>query len=126
MTVAEIAENVRILSAGRSAEPAGSAGAPRPPATVTLLVRQEEALKIKTAASIGKLAFSLRGIGDQQPTTARTLNQRELLGGQFTKLPLKERRKGFAKGPDGRTYVLATGEEWIPEARGTEDSSESR
>jgi Flp pilus assembly protein CpaB len=109
-----IAENVRILSAGQSAEPLSTKSqAPRAPQTVTLLVNQEDALKVKTASSLGKLAFSLRGSGDDSPTVATVMNQKTLLGGAKRSSPLKERYRGMAKGPDGKTYVLGGDSRWV-------------
>jgi Flp pilus assembly protein CpaB len=109
-----IAENVRILSAGRSTEPLnGQTSAPRAPATVTMLVSQANALKIKTAASVGKLTFSLRGIGDTEPAIARTVNQGELLDSAKNIIPKKQAYKGRATGPDGKTYVLGADSQWV-------------
>ena len=109
-----IAENVKILSAGRSAAPVtGGTTAPRAPNTVTLLTTQEQALKIKTAAMFSKLAFSLRGRGDDSPTTALSSDQRSILGKART-LPLKETYfEGFAQGPNGERYVLDGGSGWV-------------
>lgn len=107
-----IAENVRILSAGRSAEPLGNEQtAPNPPSTVTLLVNQEDALKIKTGVSLGKLTFALRGFSDQLPTTITRLDQRTLLG-QTRSSTSSPNIIGTARGPDGRTYTLNSGEKW--------------
>lgn len=108
-----IAENVKILSAGRSAAQAGGSDtAPHAPTTVTLLVNQEDALKIKTAANVGKLNFSLRGAGDGLPASALAMNQKKLLGGA-SPLPKKaDSAKGFARGPDGKEYVLDNASRW--------------
>ena len=104
-----IAENVRILSAGRSANPSGaSASAPRTPSTVTLLTSQEEALKIKTASNIGKLTFALRGIGDKDPAQAVSLSQKSLLGENQSSNRPKDSFAGYAIGPDGKRYVLSS------------------
>jgi Flp pilus assembly protein CpaB len=108
-----IAENVKILSAGRSANPmSASDTAPRTPATVTLLTTQEDALKIKTASSVGRLTFSLRGRGDALPTNALGLNQKDLLGGSRTIANEEITTRGFATGPDGKTYVLHSDNRW--------------
>lgn len=108
-----IAENVKILSAGASAQPlSGNDVAPKAPNTVTILVSQENALKIKTAANIGRLTFALRGTGDSDPTITTSLDQRRLFG-----QPNNEAKPqdfiGRAKGPDGRTYVLAKNSKWL-------------
>lgn len=111
-----IAENVKILSAGASAEKVkGSVKSTQAPPTVTLLVTQEDALKVRTASTIGKLTFALRGIGDESPTQAVQMNQRNLVGGsrslQLNKQ--KEKVKGMAKGPDGSMYILDENSGWI-------------
>lgn len=109
-----IAENVRILSAGRSTEPLkGQPTVPRAPATVTLLVTQEDALKIKLAAGIGKITFALRGSKDTDPALSVAVNQRAMLGAARTFIPKKEKYRGRAKGPDGRVYFLAEDSQWI-------------
>ncbi|MCB0323377.1 MAG: Flp pilus assembly protein CpaB [Bdellovibrionales bacterium] len=109
-----IAENVRILSAGRSTEPlAGQTSAPQAPATVTLLVTQEDALKVKTAQTVGKLTFSLRASGDEDPTLAVSVNQRDLLGAPRNALPRREVYRGRAVGPDGKTYLLGDDARWV-------------
>ena len=111
-----IAENVKILSSGASAEIArNKSTATAPPATVTLLVSQEDALKIRTAATVGKLTFALRGLGDQSPSTALSMNQKILLGGPKNTNAQKSERRGVAKGPDGKTYVLDGNAEWVRE-----------
>jgi Flp pilus assembly protein CpaB len=109
-----IAENVRILSAGRSTVPVGKESqTAQAPGTVTLLVTQADALKIKTAASIGRLTFSLRGQGDLDPTLARTMTQRELVTGESGVSKSVIRFAGKAVGPDGQGYVLTNDSEWL-------------
>ena len=109
-----IAENVKILSANRSTEPiGGSTTAPRAPTTVTILATQEDALTIKTAASIGKLTFALRGRDDQSPTLVTTMNQQRLLGQSRDVSNQVSSLKGFAKAPDGRVFVLGGDAKWI-------------
>lgn len=125
-----IAQNVRILSAGRSAEPIAQSGiAPRAPATVTLLVSQTDALKIKTAASFGKLTFALRGLGDNSPTSITKMDQSSLLGRgrlkSFTPVPFR----GYARGPDGKVYVLQENARWTrssPSAFGKTQKPDSK
>lgn len=109
-----IAENVRILSAGQSVDPVTGSRAPDTPATVTLLVTQEDALRIKTGATIGKLTFALRGTGDATPTIATHLQQRALLGTSIASS--KERDsvyRGVARAPDGKLYVLDSDGSWL-------------
>lgn len=108
-----IAENIKILSAGRSTAPIGGGDtAPQAPATVTLLTSQEDALKIKTAASIGKLTFSLRGGGDKAPAEVVAMDQKRLLGGARAVAVKQAAYDGYAKGPDGRMYVLGEDSKW--------------
>lgn len=109
-----IAENVQILSAGRSTEPlTGQSSAPRAPATVTLLVSQDDALKIKLADGIGKLTFALRGGNDSAPALTVSTNQKAMLGAARTVIPKKVSYKGKATGPDGRVYLLGQDSNWI-------------
>lgn len=113
-----IAENVRILSAGRSSEPLNNdSTAPTPPSTVTLLVNQEDALKIKTGANLGKLTFALRGSGDQLPTTTTRVDQRTLLGIPKT-MSSTQQVTGTARGPDGQFYILSKGAQWVRDQSG--------
>jgi pilus assembly protein CpaB len=105
-----IAENVKILSAGASAQPMASGDtAPKAPNTVTLLVSQEDALKIKTASNLGKLTFALRGTGDSSPTVAVSVDQKKLFG----VAPKPVSFTGRATGPDGSQYVLAKDKRWF-------------
>jgi len=120
-----IAENIKILSAGAStSNSSGGENAARAPNTVTLLVSQEDALKIKTAANLGRLTFALRGNGDATPTITTSIDDRKLLG-----QPRQELRPGYlgrAKGPDGKTYVLDTDSKWLrsaEERRNTEEEN---
>lgn len=106
-----IAENIRILSAGRSAEPqATDRLAPKAPSTITLLTSQEDALKILAAAKLGRLTFSLRGSGDSRPTTTVNMQQKGVLGIQAQ---TKTDYVGMARGPDGRTYTLGENRKWV-------------
>lgn len=98
-----VASNVRVLSADRTTTSAD--GRPRQsPATVSVLVSQDEALKIILAKEIGELSLSLRGPTDDAPTTARSIDDRRLLG--HTQEREKTEPIGFAKGPDGQIYSL--------------------
>ena len=108
-----IAENIKILSAGRIAEPAkADKGAPKSPSTVTLLTTQEDALKIKMAVSMGRITFSLRGANDQGRATTLAMDQRSMLGANQLG-DKKSEVKGVAKGPDGKTYILGSERKWI-------------
>ena len=109
-----IAENVKILSAGRSTKPLQGGGtAPEAPTTVTLLVNQEDGLKVKAAASLGKLTFALRGQGDELPSAATAMNQKKLLGESKAARAMEEDYKGFARGPDGKLFLLNGRSKWI-------------
>lgn len=114
-----IAENVKILSAGSSVEQANQgANAVRPPSTVTLLASAEDALKIRTASTLGKLTFSLRGMGDEIPSPAISMNQKLLLGGSKTVGEKHgEDYKGQARGPDGKLYVLDSDSKWVKDIK---------
>ncbi|MDD2942774.1 MAG: Flp pilus assembly protein CpaB [bacterium] len=103
-----IAENVRILSANRQVEE-HSADGTESPATVTLLVNQENALRIKTAQTVGRLTFALRGLEDELPTSATNYDA-ELISGR--KPVERSYLKGTARGPDGREYFLDESNVW--------------
>jgi len=110
-----VAENVRILSAGRSAEPQANTGnASNAPSTVTLLTTQEDALKIKMATTLGKLAFALRGSNDVLPSVTHTVTQQRLFAlGKAAQQPVQKSYSGTAVGPDGKTYVLSGENKWV-------------
>jgi Flp pilus assembly protein CpaB len=114
-----IAENVKILSAGSSAEQTHQgSSAVRPPSTVTLLATAEDALKIRTASTLGRLTFSLRGVGDEIPSPAVAMNQKMLLGGSRTLTEKqKDDYKGQARGPDGKLYVLDSDSKWVKDIK---------
>ena len=117
-----IAENVRILSAGQSVQPSrpGVSSAPDAPKTITLLVTQEDALRIKAATNLGKLTFSLRGQKDLNPTMATTIDQKSLLGGAKSskEAPQTERFKGYARDAEGKLFVLGeNNQRWVRAAQ---------
>lgn len=105
-----IADNIRILSAGRSATPLDNGSTASAPATVTLLTTQEQALSIKAASAVGRITFALRGSNDTSPSSTTTITARASL-----KLPSggTASYRGSAKGPDGRRYVLLDNTRWI-------------
>lgn len=108
-----IAENIKILSAGATTSNSGGAeNAARAPNTVTLLVSQEDALKVKTAANVGRLTFALRGNGDSTPTIATSIDGRRLLGQSRVETKASS-IVGKARGPDGKTYVLDQDSKWL-------------
>ncbi len=59
-----VAEKVKILSLGGQLE--GDPSSPGKAKTITILVSQEQALAIASAQPLGKLAFTLRGLDDEQ------------------------------------------------------------
>ena len=109
-----IAENIKILSAGRSAEPLPAEQmAPRTPSTATLLTSQEDALRIETAASLGKLKFALRGSGDSAPTTFTDTNEKRMFNDSRASAPVKRAWGNHARGPDGSYWVFEDGTGWV-------------
>ena len=119
-------ENVKILAAGATVESSSSSqNAAHAPPTVTLLVTQEDALKIRTAATVGKLTFALRGVGDQSPSTTISMNQKLLLGGAKNSPFGKGEKRAVAKGPDGKTYVLDGNSEWIRQLHADTENSKN-
>jgi Flp pilus assembly protein CpaB len=69
---------------------------------VSVLVSQEDALKIILAKELGELSLSLRGPADNAPTIARSIDDKKILGTPTEQTPI-----GVAKGPDGQLYSLA-------------------
>src|SRR5262249_12639230 len=107
-----IAANVKILSAGSSTSPVGkSAETSHSPDTVTLLVTQEDALKIKTASLLGKLTIALRSATDSAPPLATAVDGRNIVRTTAT-LASPRLIRGQAIGPDGRIYVLDEQSRW--------------
>ncbi len=115
-----IAENVKILAAGATVELANNPNLAHAPTTVTLLVTQEDALKIRTASTVGKLTFALRGMSDNSPSTTVSMNQKILLGGTKAGSYGRNERRAIAKGPDGKTYILDSNAEWIRDLKSEE------
>lgn len=121
-----VAEKVRILSAARSVNPIQNSSSDRVPSTVTLLVTQEQALTITTAAPHGKITFALRSLGDQGRWAERRYD-RERLHGRDSEKP-EERVEGFfrVEGEKARQYALRGGRwirtEVVPAGWGEEDN----
>lgn len=108
-----IAEDIRILSTERSAQPASSEQiAPKAPSTATLLVTQDQALKIKTAANLGRLTFALRGTDDRQPAATLGVTERDVIDEPKTPVSERKRYQGLAQGADGRAFVLEHNSDW--------------
>ncbi|MFN8390267.1 MAG: Flp pilus assembly protein CpaB [Bdellovibrionota bacterium] len=109
-----IAENIKIVSAGRSAEPlAAEQIAPKTPTTVTLLTNQSDTLKIKTAANLGKLTFALRGSQDRAPTVVTETTERKVFEEGRPSKPLKHSYRGHARGPDGSSWIYSDEQGWL-------------
>lgn len=104
-----IADNIRILSAGRSAAPTEGVSLSTAPSTVTLLTTQEQALAIKAASTLGKITFALRGARDAAPSQTTTVIARSFT----TAVAPTHRYRATAKGPDGRRYVLIDNARWM-------------
>ena len=108
-----IAEDIRILSTERSAQPAASEQmAPKAPTTATLLVTQDQALKIKTAANLGRLTFALRGTDDRQPAQNLGVTERDVIDEPKASTGERKRYQGLAQGADGRAFVLEQNSDW--------------
>ncbi|MCB0337954.1 MAG: Flp pilus assembly protein CpaB [Bdellovibrionales bacterium] len=110
-----IAERVKILSAERSVEPASERGAPSVPSTVTLLVSQEQCLAINTAIPLGKIAFALRGYGDEHGWSDGSFTAKQLESVNATDIP-RSKISGFVRiKEDGSEtqYALSDGR-WLP------------
>jgi Flp pilus assembly protein CpaB len=77
-----IAEQVKVISAERSLSPVEhSESRPSAPTTVTLLVTQEQCLAINTAVPLGKIAFALRSLRDEESWRATKFSSEDLSQG---------------------------------------------
>jgi len=113
-----IADNVKVLSAGRSTKPETTSPFSPSPTTVTLLVTQEQALKIKTASSVGKLTFTMRGLQDNLPTSILSVSEKQLGNGtRISSSSTEKNLQGTATGPDGNVWVLTEDSFWIKTLR---------
>jgi Flp pilus assembly protein CpaB len=109
-----IAEQVKVISAERSLSPV-DAGASKTgvPTTVTLLVTQEQCLAINTAVPLGKIAFALRSLRDEESWRSTHFSSDDLSDG--TKEGAKARIGGviaFGSGSERKQYALVDGA-WI-------------
>lgn len=107
-----IAENVRILSANRSAEQPSGGVTSNVPTTVTLLVTPKQALKINIAKKVGSISFMLRNPEDHLPASTQQLDQEELY--EIAADPEPDIFRSLAKGPDGKRWVLTSDGRWLP------------
>lgn len=80
--ISVIAENAKVLSKERSAQPSAKAGvfAKPIPSTVTLLVPIDAAKRIQLASVSGSLSLSLRGYGDTKSTAGGAISTDDLVG----------------------------------------------
>jgi len=102
-----IAQDIKVLSVNSSAEPArADQVASKAPSTVTLLTTQQDALRITTAANLGRLMFALRGADDRRAPEVVNLDQNDIDGYEEPKTA--EEYQGFAE-VNGKKYVLGRG-----------------
>ncbi len=107
-----IAQDIKVLSVNSIAEPNRSDQvASKAPSTVTLLTSQQDALKITTAANLGRLMFALRGADDRKPLEITELGSAEFDDAEIVKGP-EEDYQGMAQA-NGKTFVLGRGKRWM-------------
>jgi pilus assembly protein CpaB len=109
-----VAEQVKILSAERSLDPVTGLEAPNVPSTVTLLVTQEQALAVNSAAQNGKLSFALRSNNDEANWGKTDFLAEQLKGNTGKAAPSKI--AGFVQigsEKDAEKFALVEGS-WIP------------
>ncbi|MCC6952518.1 MAG: Flp pilus assembly protein CpaB [Deltaproteobacteria bacterium] len=108
-----IASNVEILSAGSSTVPLRADDTTsKAPNTVTLLVSQDVALRIKTAAMLGSLTFALRGSDDSRPVDDQLIDESRLFPAD-SKPSAEDSIRGVATDADGRSYILKSDSRWL-------------
>lgn len=107
-----VAEQVKVISAERSLSPVGST-TQGVPSTVTLLVTQEQCLAIHTAVPLGKIAFALRSLKDEENWRATRFSSEDFNGAHNE---VRKSRIGgvveFGVGADRKRYALVDGA-WI-------------
>ena len=113
-----VAEKVKVLSAERSVSPVEGAAAPAVPNTVTLLVTQEQCLAINTAIPLGRIAFALRSVRDEEIWSDRVFTREQLRTGSSSLPPGQDgagQINGYVSvryGDQARAYALTNGR-WI-------------
>jgi len=108
-----IAEKVKILSAERSVVPVEGNSAPNVPSTVTLLVTQEQCLAINTAIPLGRIAFALRSMKDDEVwRDAQYTAERLQRNGRSEKRSVVTGYVSLTDRSSGEAYALADGK-WI-------------
>ncbi len=111
-----IAEKVKILSTGRSTHPVQGGASPAVPSTITLLVTQDQAIKIVTAIPRGKIALTLRNLRDDESWRAPIFVADRLNGMSEHSPSSKSLVSGVIKmgdSTDGKAFVLVNGK-WLP------------
>jgi len=109
-----IAEKVKVLSTERNTSPIENPSKGAVPATVTLLVSQEQCLAINTSIPMGKIAFALRSNRDADEWN-NTRFSAEDLSPDHKSLP-RARVSGvvkFGSGNDTKQLALVDGS-WVP------------
>lgn len=109
-----VAERVKVLSAERSVSPVEGSSAPAIPSTVTLLVTQEQCLAINTAIPLGKIAFALRSVRDEE-NWSDTVFTRSMLRGAAAKSEARGAINGYVavkEAGQSRAFALSEGK-WI-------------
>jgi pilus assembly protein CpaB len=108
-----IAEKVKVLSAERSVSPVEGASSPNIPSTVTILVSQEQCMAINTAVPLGRIAFALRSLRDEDSWKNPLYTAERLKGGPES--APRAQVKGYIKvsGETQQAYALAD-DKWVP------------
>jgi pilus assembly protein CpaB len=110
-----VAEKVKILSAERSVSPVEGNTAPSVPNTVTLLVTQEQSLAINAAIPLGKIAFALRNMQDDDNWSRRTFSAERLKNGSVVRDSSGVIRGFVSVNGEGQEQSFAlSGDKWIP------------
>lgn len=104
-----IAENVNVISLSKSEN--NNRAHNLVSHICTLLVSQEDALKIKTATQIGQITFMLRGSDDQSPLESYGLKPNAL--SDSDEAQIGSRHKGIFRSPDGKVYYLTEDGRWL-------------
>ncbi len=110
-----VAERVKILSAERSVSPVEGSASPNVPSTVTVLVSQEQCLAISTAIPLGRIAFALRSLRDEETWQSTSYTAERLKGGTRARGETRSVVTGYVsikgKGSDA-SFALADGR-WV-------------
>lgn len=114
-----IAERVKVLSSERSTRPLDGS-TPAIPSTATLLVTQEQCLAINTAIPVGKIAFALRNIEDEQRWEGSSFTSDKFRGGPAgLQKPSISGAVSLKSGDERISFALSDGK-WTRTARAPE------